>query len=281
MERLPSAQTLRRMTYFAAIAEAGSIRGAARRLRLSVPVISGALAELEAELGVSLAVRTTRSFRLTEAGERVREKAAGIVALMAQTQTIGAPDRPLTGRLAMSVPVELAAHWLPPILAQFRAAHPRVQLHVDSNDGVVNLGDSAVDLAVRATMADHGLPLACVMARGADPAHLPLLGGGGQNGRVRARKKTTGEEVTLELDGAIAVNDKSTAREMVRAGLGAALLIDLGLDDGFVSVDPRLDFGAVALEVILRDPLPSAEVTAFLAMDAIRGLPVVPRGRVG
>lgn len=64
------------------------------------------------------------------------------------------------------------------------------------------------------------------------------------------------------------------ADERVRAGMGAALLIDLGLDDGFEPVDADLDFGAVAMEVVLRDPLPSLEVAAFLAMDGIAGLPV-------
>lgn len=54
----------------------------------------------------------------------------------------------------------------------------------------------------------------------------------------------------------------------------AALWIDLGLDDGFEPVDADLDFGAVVMEVVLRDPLPSREVAAFLAMDGIAGLPV-------
>ncbi|MEM9218503.1 MAG: LysR family transcriptional regulator [Cyanobacteria bacterium P01_F01_bin.150] len=46
-----SYQTLRRLAYFATIADVGSIRGAASRLGLSVPVVSTALAELEAEHG--------------------------------------------------------------------------------------------------------------------------------------------------------------------------------------------------------------------------------------
>ena len=68
----PNHQTVRRLTYFLAIADAGSIRGAAQTLGLSVPVLSTALSELEAELDVTLATRNTRQFTLTSAGEGVQ-----------------------------------------------------------------------------------------------------------------------------------------------------------------------------------------------------------------
>ena len=64
---------------FVAVAEAGSISEAARRLRLSKSVVSERLAELERSLGAKLIQRTTRKLSLTEDGaafERLMKKAA-------------------------------------------------------------------------------------------------------------------------------------------------------------------------------------------------------------
>lgn len=68
---MASPKSLRLLSYFVHIARAGSISGPAARLRLSPAVVSESLPELEAEMGVTLAYRTTRSFTLTALGGAV------------------------------------------------------------------------------------------------------------------------------------------------------------------------------------------------------------------
>ena len=131
MNRSVSYQTLRRLAYFEAIAQTGSIRGAARRLGLSVPVLSSSLAELEAELGVTLANRSTRRLELTKAGQEVFAKASEMIEAAQDTLARFSADGPLTGSVALTLPVELALHWLPRRLARFRSLHPAVTLGID------------------------------------------------------------------------------------------------------------------------------------------------------
>ncbi|WP_224816496.1 LysR family transcriptional regulator [Hasllibacter sp. MH4015] len=275
------------MAYFAVIADAGSIRAAAERLRLSVPVVSAALAELEAELGVSLAVRTTRSFQLTDAGHRVRGKAVGIVALALEALEEGAEDRPLTGRLTLTLPVELATHWAPPILQTFRARHPKVDLRVEESDGVISLHNSDVDLAIRTSWVAEGAGprVRCLIAAdGVAPEwqgtgyrmRCPLIGTAQSRPIITGTDMSRGDaDVTVTFDCVIAVTTKTTAREMVRAGLGAALLLELGDSAGLREIGTDLKFGALEMEVVLRDPMPSREVAAFLKLEPIAALPIV------
>ena len=88
---------------FVAVAEAGSISEAARRLRLSKSVVSERLAELERSLGASLVHRTTRKLSLTEDGAAFLERAARIVreveeAAAEMAERRGTPRRPVAHR---------------------------------------------------------------------------------------------------------------------------------------------------------------------------------------
>jgi DNA-binding MarR family transcriptional regulator len=67
------------MSVFAAVAEAESFAGAARRLKMSPPAVTRAVVALEERLGVRLLTRTTRIVRLTEAGARYLEDARRIM----------------------------------------------------------------------------------------------------------------------------------------------------------------------------------------------------------
>ena len=63
------------MAVFAAVADAASFAGAARKLAMSPPAVTRAVAALEQRLGVKLLIRTTRQVRATEAGLRVTSNA--------------------------------------------------------------------------------------------------------------------------------------------------------------------------------------------------------------
>lgn len=286
MSRLPSHQTLRRLTYFAAIAETGSIRKAAARLGLSVPVASEALSELEAELGVTLAHRTTRSFALTPAGETVRDAAADILLRAQSVLALGAPETRLTGRLAITLPVELTADWLPERLTRFCALHPDLEIAVMATDAVVDLGDRMIDVAVRTVYlppgSPHGaretLPLTCIARQeGAVERHGPdhrLLGipllDRHRDAYLEGRDRQTGQTVRLSASRIIVIDNRTAAIAMARQGLGAALVLERSVREDLrsgqlVPVAPDLDFGAIGIEHIYRDAMPSPAARAFVA----------------
>ena len=79
---------------FVAVAEAGSISEAARRLRRAKSVVSGRLAELERTLGTALVHRTTRRLSLTEDGTAFLERAARIAREIEEAAARGTPCRP-------------------------------------------------------------------------------------------------------------------------------------------------------------------------------------------
>src|SRR5215471_5357833 len=91
---------------FVAVAEAGSISEASRRLRLSKSVVSERLAELERSLGASLLHRTTRKLSLTEDGAAFLERAAKITRDVEAAMADLAERRgELVGPLRISAPV--------------------------------------------------------------------------------------------------------------------------------------------------------------------------------
>jgi len=118
----PIFQSMRRLACFAAIADAGSIKGGSQRLGLSVPVVSTALAELEEELNVVLAIRSTRKLELTTAGVVVYEHAQAMLTAADAALSAGTSERVANGKLSITAPVELSSHWLPKYLYKFNQA---------------------------------------------------------------------------------------------------------------------------------------------------------------
>ncbi|MEM8639878.1 MAG: LysR family transcriptional regulator [Cyanobacteria bacterium P01_G01_bin.54] len=288
---LPTAsyQTLRRLAYFAAIADVGSIRGAATRLDLSVPVVSTALAELEAELNLALAIRSTRRLTLTPAGEEISRLASRMLAAADQAIHYAANDRPLTGKLAITLPVELASYWLPARLMQFHRQHPDVALQIEASDRRVDLQKSAFDIAIRATHQKPWLSTQNVL--NSNPHNQialiciaqsqPNVTWDGNKAMIDAVLLTslneqwlgaiqtaTVQPIRLVPSRVLTINNKETAIAMARQGLGCALVIVDAVKTALarqqlVSILPELDFGFLTLDIVLRDNLPSPEARAF------------------
>ncbi|MEM9224728.1 MAG: LysR family transcriptional regulator [Pseudomonadota bacterium] len=278
-------QTLRRLTYFAAIAEAGSIRGGAEKLGRSVPVLSAILAELEAELGVTLANRSTRVFTLTPAGKTVHAIARDILDT-AETAFQFHQSRELTGRVKVTLPVELAVHWLPDRLQRFSAEFPKIVCDVDARDQLIDLAGTDIDLAIRAhhqrpDPARHeapNLPLALVAASrpeiaptgdGSMAIETALLGAPGGS-KITAADTRSKRLVMLEFDRAIAVNSRETAIGLARKGLGTVLATRLAVEDDLerqtlIEICPDLAFGGLSLRASFRDARPTPAAKAFAA----------------
>lgn len=135
---------------FIAVAEAGSISEAARRLRLSKSVVSDRLVELEHSLGVRLVHRSTRKLSLTEDGITFRERASRIAheveeAMAEMAQRSGA----LVGPLRISAPVTFGRMHLGPAVYPFLAQHPGIELTLDLDDRRVDLSAEGYDAVVR------------------------------------------------------------------------------------------------------------------------------------
>jgi DNA-binding transcriptional LysR family regulator len=118
---------LKQLKYFLAVAEEKSFSRAAERLHISQPPLSQQIMKLEAELGVKLFARTTRSFELTVAGKALMQEAAELLAKMRMTiDTIRQIDRGEVGRLRVGIVGSAMWGPIPSLLEQFQSRFPRV-----------------------------------------------------------------------------------------------------------------------------------------------------------
>ena len=119
-----------RLRAFAALARRGSFSAAAEELVISQPAVSKHVAELEAELGTRLVIRGSRRIRLTPAGEFVADHVERAEALVAQAargaRSLAGAE---TGRLAIATS-GTGMYLAVDAIAEFHAAHPRVDLDV-------------------------------------------------------------------------------------------------------------------------------------------------------
>lgn len=141
---------LQTISAFVAVARHGGFRGAARMTGTSASQLSDAVRRLEAQLGVRLFHRTTRSVLATTAGERLLEQLAP--ALDAVESALDATnhfrDRP-AGTLKLNVPLAASKLVLPRILPPFLAAYPDIRVDVIVEDRFVDLLRSGCDAGIR------------------------------------------------------------------------------------------------------------------------------------
>ncbi len=144
---------------FVAVAEAKSFSEAARRLRFAKSAISRQISDLEADLGVRLFHRTTRSLSLTEAGRGYLERTERILADLADAdRAVSHLQAAPRGRLRVSAPMSFGFLHLAPALGDFLLRNPDVTVDVAMNDRFVDLVDEGFDVAVRiATLPDSNL----------------------------------------------------------------------------------------------------------------------------
>ncbi|MGN6233226.1 MAG: LysR family transcriptional regulator [Trinickia sp.] len=143
-------QSLRELETFVAIAEEGSLTGAARRLGRSLQAVSRGLQTLEGEMGATLVLRTTRTSRLSDAGERFYGRVKAILADLEIAQTELAEDaRRLTGRLRVNVPTLFGPRFVVPLVCEFLKRHPELSASVTLSDEFSDPATSGADVTVR------------------------------------------------------------------------------------------------------------------------------------
>jgi DNA-binding transcriptional LysR family regulator len=288
---------LRTMEVFATVVESGGFATAARRLGMSPPAVTRAVATLETRLGARLINRTTRSLSLTEAGRGLLESTRRLLAELdeAEQAAAGATIVP-SGHLRLTAPLTFGRMHLMPVLAAFLREQPKVTATLITLDRIANLIEEGFDLAVRIA---H-LPDSTIVARRvgevrrvlvASPGYLAHHGQPDRPEDLRAHELVAFDGMLPDGEwrfqrvgqaGALAV----TPRLTVNDALGAILAAERG--DGITGalsymVAPQLAAGSLVtlLERFAPPPVPvqivypqsrllAAKVRAFVDFAAPR-----------
>jgi DNA-binding transcriptional LysR family regulator len=135
---------------FLAVARARGFRDGARAIGSSASGLSEAVRRLEAQLGVRLLHRTTRSVIPTEAGERLLERLGpALTEVEAALDVVNVfRDKP-AGTLRLNVPLSAARLVLPAILPSFLAAYPQIRVEVIAEESFVDVLAAGCDAGIR------------------------------------------------------------------------------------------------------------------------------------
>lgn len=231
------------------LAEQGSFTRAAERLDVSKAAMSQKIKELEQIAGVLLVQRTTRSVRLTSAGEKLVEELREPFARIEQSFfSVRDTAGPVRGLVRITAPVAFARQQLVPIIGEFLRDYPQVRLQLDVTDRIVSLSSEGFDLAIRHsdTLPEThvALPLCDTQTvLVASPAYLNQHGipntpqdlmqhnclyypRGVESPRWRFVTAADGEEVQVRIQGCFATNNSESIRDAALQGLGIAMLPD-------------------------------------------------------
>ena len=237
------ADALQEMAVFSRVVTAGSLSAAARELGLSPALVSRRLAALEARLGVRLINRTTRTLNLTVEGTRYYDACTRVLAEIQEADaevSVGRVDP--QGALKVALPASFGHRHVAPLVPQFAARYPKVELALSLSDRTVNIMDEGFDVAV--CIAD--LPDSSLAARRlapnrrvvcASPAYLAAHGTPrtpddlAKHNCLTARdfvgqwdyKAPDGRSGSVRVAGRYCCDNWEVLREWALAGLGVAL----------------------------------------------------------
>ncbi|HEX4007946.1 MAG TPA: LysR family transcriptional regulator [Acidobacteriaceae bacterium] len=242
---------LNELQYFVRVCEEQSFTKAARRLHIPKSRVSRGLQRLEQRLGIRLLERTTRRVALTEVGQIYLHHCRRVMEEAEQAEAaVGALQAVPRGRLRVGVPVPFARWLLAPILGDFLARYPELQVDVQLLNGDVFPRDGSLDILVRAgSVGDAGLLVRRLMEvrQGiyASPGYLDRHGRprtpaalrslpcvttrcdmvGGESIGSTTWKLRRGDEVAeVQMEARISVPDPAIHQELTVAGVGLSAL---------------------------------------------------------
>lgn len=234
---------------FVAVAQERGFSAAARKLGVSPSAASQAVRALEARVGVSLMVRTTRSVNLTEAGKQLLARVAPALAearaaLSEANQTRGLVQgrlRLTVGRVSLPLVVE-------PVLGQLFVEHPQLEVEISVDDRLVNIVEHGFDAGIR---LEESIEPDFAAVRLLNPFRLVIVGSPsyfakhgkpkkprdllehdcitfrlGSGGLHRWELERAGREETVAVRGRLVCNDTALMLRAARAGLGLAYLFE-------------------------------------------------------
>ena len=234
------------------IGQTGSFTQAAQRLSLSKAAVSQRVTELERAVGLPLVQRTTRSVRLTDAGQRLvddtAESFAQITRSVGSVRDLAAQPR---GVVRLTAPVALGRQQVAPALAAFFRTWPEVRVELELSDALTKLAHEGFDLAVRHTSAapdNHVAWKLCAsrtllvatagyLRRRGTPAHpselathncLAYLRSGPALWLFEKQGASTSEpeRISVAVQGSLRANNSEVLRDAVLAGGGIAQVPD-------------------------------------------------------
>lgn len=141
---------LEAMTILLQVVDRGSFSAASRAMRVPLATVSRKVGELEAHIGTRLLVRTTRKVALTDAGAAYVASARRILDEVDEVERIAAGEfHAPRGELVLTAPVFFGRLHLLPVVVDFLAAYPEIDVRLLLSDRNVHLIDEHVDLAAR------------------------------------------------------------------------------------------------------------------------------------
>lgn len=277
--RLPD---LEAWAIFAAVADHRSFSGAATAIGLSKATVSKAVSRLEAHLDQSLFHRTSRRLALTEAGRTLADHARRIVAeaIAAEEAAHDAAAAP-AGRIRLAAPMSFGLANVAPLVADFLAEHPAVEVDLHLSDARVDIVAEGFDVALRiGELADSSLRARRLCAIEshivAAPTYLAAAGEPRDPGDLMRHRvlgyanlpgpwhfrHRDGAEASIRPGGPLVANSGEALVPALLAGLGIARL------PGFI-VGPHLTSGA--LKPIMTDwPLPPTSLHLLTPPSQLR-----------
>ena len=238
--------------WLSVLAQQGSYTAAAARLGVSKAAMSQRIAELERAAKVTLVQRTTRSVRLTEAGQRLVDDTRAAFEQISQSfaQVRDLAEQP-SGLIRVTAPVALARQQLVPLLADFLKDFPEVRIELDMSDRLSALATEGYDLAIRHTarppdthvawalcetesvlvatrayLRKQGEPQTPVDLQSHNCLHYPRSHDTPAWAFEPRQPSDGGERITVPVTGNFAANNSEALREAALTGAGIALMPD-------------------------------------------------------
>jgi DNA-binding transcriptional LysR family regulator len=281
---------------FVAIAEAGSLSAAGRRLGVPLTTVSRHLAALEAQIGVRLITRTTRDLTLTEPGRHYLETCRRVIAELdaADLRLAGEHAEP-QGELAVTAPAVFGRLHVLPVVVEFLAMYPLVTARILLVDRVVDLIEEGLDIAMRiGSLPDSSLvatrlgAIRCVVC--ASPSYLA------KRGTPTSPQELAGhdciafhtlqpaerwsfagrKQIRVAVNPRLTVNTAEAAIDAAKAGLGITRVLsyqaEASLNDGSLRlILEAFEPEAIPVSLVHReDRLPQAKVQSFIALAGPR-----------
>jgi DNA-binding transcriptional LysR family regulator len=263
MSKLPDFEAL---AIFAKVVEMRSFAGAATELAMSKATVSKAITRLEERLGARLFNRTSRQLALTDAGQKLAERATRLLmdGEAAENEALAQSATP-RGLVRLAVPMTFGTKVIGPLLPDFLGAYPDVSVDVHLSDAMIDLIGDGFDLGVRiASLPDSSLVARrlCPMPRYlvAAPSYLKKYGHPTHPMHLAQHRcfsyaylmtqntwqftNAKGEQVSVRPGGPLRVNNGEVLVPAVIAGLGIADLPDFIIGEAIA---------AKQVEVILKD----------------------------
>jgi DNA-binding transcriptional LysR family regulator len=235
---------LQELSVFVRVAESGSFSRTGRELGLSQPSVSRIIGELEARLGVTLLLRTTRRITVTDAGALFLDRVREILSQIEDAEDVARGLDSLRGIIRLAIPVVYGTREIIPRLPKFLGMHPLLRVEMSVVDARQDLVAEGADVAIRLGELDDSAfgarklatlqrmlvaSPAYLKARGtpktpADLASHDCIFGPGNFGRASWSFNRDGTEVSVNVHGRIHTDSGPGAFTSVMAGLGVAMV---------------------------------------------------------